>query len=223
MLWRRWLWRLHDSAAGIAGAVLFIFVKAGHDRRQLFDDVRHFEILIVEFVAAVFAKPKQAIFFTWTAVQFHDQADAASRALGRMRHFGGQQKNFTLLDRDSHRLTFVDDAKHHVPFHHVVKLFGFVVVVVFAAIRASNDHNDEVLVVIVHHLVANGWFEAVPVVVDPLLEIDRFAQCHDAEFWLFWPGGIPGYCRKGKAFGGPLTHHQIVHTKARQVEHAQPA
>lgn len=94
-----------------------------------------------------------------------------------MRDSRGQKEHFAFADRDLDRFSVFLDLDRYVTFKLVKKLFALVPVIVFSRIRAADDHYDKVII-IVNALVSDRRFEQMPVVIDPLLEIERPSNRH---------------------------------------------
>lgn len=98
-------------------------------------------------------------------------------------------EDFPLSNGDIHRSFFgVDDFKHHVAFDLIEELRRFVVVVIFAFVGPTDDHDDEVGV-FPDDLIADGRLEQVSMLVDPLFEVQG---------WMYRCHGVSGFIRKFK-------------------------
>ena len=87
-----------------AGAMREAAEEAVEDRRKLGFDVRHFDELFVEFRAAVFAVPLEAVELARPARALDDQAHGVGGAPWRVRHVRRQQENLAFADRHVHSL-----------------------------------------------------------------------------------------------------------------------
>ena len=175
-------------AAVGAGAFGFVAVEFVEDDGEFFDDVFEVEFFFVEEVVAFFAIPLEGVGHTFGAFDFDDEADGVFEALGRMRDAGREEVDFAFSDGDVSGAAVVHDAQDHVAFELVEELGGFVVVIVFAFVGPAHDHNDK-LAVGPHDLIADGRFEEVAVLVNPLLEVKRAGiqrLSHTDHVFLCW-------------------------------------
>src|ERR1700722_431817 len=94
----RWNGR-HDRAACLAGAVLDARKEARENLRQLSHDVVDRHALQIQARSTAFAVPREAVLFVRAAPPLHDDADAAGRALGRVRNVRREQEYLARPDR----------------------------------------------------------------------------------------------------------------------------
>lgn len=98
----------------------------------------------------IFTKPKELVNFAWFAVALNNKSDGVGGALWRVGNAGRKQKHLSFPDMDSLRLSFfIDNLDTDVTFDLVEKLLAFLPVIVFAAIGASYDHDDIIVVAFV--------------------------------------------------------------------------
>src|SRR5262245_38552 len=99
------------------------------------------------------------------------------------------------VNRNVHDLPALDRLEDHLAFKLVEELGSLVDVVVLAAVRSADDHDDE-FVVFEDLLVAHRRLEQAPVLVDPSLEVEglRFhrARLAAASWRRACPGSICG-------------------------------
>jgi hypothetical protein len=165
-----------DVPAGRAGARRLRAVETLEHRREIALDIGQREIFLVQLVVAALAEPQQAIALVRQAPAFDHQADGTGHALRRMRHARRQVEHLAGADRDVARDALVLHLEHHLAFQLMEELRAFVVVVVGARVRSTDDHHDEVA--IDDALVAHRRLEQVAVLVDPALEVDGWCQGH---------------------------------------------
>src|SRR5690554_5284072 len=160
-----------------AAPVFLTAKKALEYRRKILFDIFKLKIFFINTGTALWTKPQQTIFFTGQTPALNHQTDAVSETLRRMRHFGRQQENLTLANRNVLRLAFVDDFEQHIAFDLVEKFRAFIVVIVTALIRTTDHHDDEIFIR-PDHLVAHRGLEQVAMLLDPLHEIDGHTGQH---------------------------------------------
>jgi 2-aminomuconate deaminase len=147
-------------------------VKPFKNRRELSGDIRQLEKFFVQLLTAFFANPDESIEFTFGAFLFNHQPDRIGRTARRMRRVGREQKNIAFGERNIGGLAVLQNLENDVAFQLIEKFLAAVHMIISAAIRAANHHNDEIAV-FPDALVANRRLKQVAVLVNPLLEIDR--------------------------------------------------
>lgn len=169
--------RFHHRAAYLAGPTIFGAVEPFENALELRGDVFELKVLFVELRVAVFAKPKEPVEFALTAFALDDEADGVCTADRIVRNARRQKEHLALADRHFDRLAVLLNLHLYIAFKLVEKLFALVPMIVLARVRAADDHDDKIIV-IVNTLIADGRFQQVPVLVYPLLEIERSADPH---------------------------------------------
>src|SRR5215831_20617239 len=82
-----------------------------------------------------------------------------------------QEEDLAGTNRDVHDVPTLDRFQDHLAFELVEELGSLVDVVVLAAVRPADDHDDEIGV-LEDLLVADRGLQQMPVLVDPPLEIE---------------------------------------------------
>lgn len=75
------LWRLQHLTTRLAGAFLYIGIETFENWRELLDDVRQRQELLIQLRAAVFAKPHEGIQFLGLAFAFYHETNGVCRTL----------------------------------------------------------------------------------------------------------------------------------------------
>ena len=109
------------------------------------------------------------------AFPLNNEAHGIGTANRIMRHTRRQQKHLALADRHVDRLAVLLYLYNNVAFKLVEKLAPNVPVIILSRIRPADDHNDKFISVI-NALIPNRRLEQMPVLVDPLFEIERAAN-----------------------------------------------
>lgn len=175
--------QFHYRAAVFAGARLQIFFVRANGLADLASDVFEREAGLVERFIAIFTEPKELVNFARVAVALQDEPDGASRALRGVRNARGQQKHLAFTDIYGFAFAFlIDDFDLNIAFQLVKKLLAFFPVIVFAAIGATDYHDDKIVVLEVNLFVSDGWFQQIAVFVNPGAKVERFGDGHSEQF-----------------------------------------
>jgi hypothetical protein len=60
----------------------------------------------------------------------------------------------------------------HIALQLIEEFFTFLPVIVLAAIGTAYNHDDKIIVIHIDLLVANRWFQQIPVILYPLVEVE---------------------------------------------------
>jgi 3-oxoacyl-[acyl-carrier protein] reductase len=105
-------------------------------------------------------------------VALQHQAHGAGRPPRRVRNAGWQQEHVAGFNFNVHGLAILDDLNRHRALNLQKQLFALVHVVVFARIGPAHNHDDEVLIVLEHLLVAHGRLQQVAVLGYPDVQVE---------------------------------------------------
>lgn len=121
------------------------------------------------------AEPAQTIDGILGPFALHNQPNRIRKAARIMRYVGGEQEHFSLTNGHVLELVLADYFEQHVAFDLVEPFFGFVHVVIISRVWPSDYHRDEVMAIIDAEII-NGWLEFFAILLDPLLEVNRWCQ-----------------------------------------------
>ena len=94
-----------------------------------------------------------------------------------MRNSRWKQEHLAFADRNFDGAAVFLNLHFYVAFELIEKFFALVPVIVLSRIRPADDHHDKI-VVIENTLVSHRRLEQMPVLVDPLFEIERAPNGH---------------------------------------------
>lgn len=124
-------------------------------------------------LGAGLAKPEEFIYFSGAAVPFEYQTYGACWPLRRMRDTWREQEHLAFADvYDFGLALLVDDFDLDIAFELIKQLFAFFPMVVFAAIGATDDHDDEVRIFDIDLLIGDRGLEQMAVLFDPPAQIE---------------------------------------------------
>ena len=86
-----------------------------------------------------------------------------------MRNPPGQEEHLSLSDLNCSELSVGQYREAHVSFPHIEQLLSLLQVEVLPLVRAA--HKENLQLIIVHHLVADGWKEELLVLFDPFVGV----------------------------------------------------
>ena len=128
----------------------------------------------MDLLEAGVAIPAEAVEGPLGALLLDHEADGSRGALGRVGDALGQEVDLAFADHEVLGLAGgrVDDPENDVSLDLIEELFGLLDVVIVTGVGAADDHHDRLALVDPHGLVADGGLEQVPVIGDPLLEVE---------------------------------------------------
>src|SRR4030095_9596156 len=116
---------------------------------------------------AALTEPDQRLTVRGAALDLDHEPPGVGGAMWRGERMGGDEEQLTLADDGVlPAAPLVDVLERHGAAEHVEDLVRRVVVEVAPPVRAADDHGGE-LRVLPDDLVADGWLEARPVLLDP--------------------------------------------------------
>ena len=151
----RWL---HYGSTLLASAKIFVRIESIHHRRKVLHDVCNMQLFFVKFIATILAEPKEGIKDFFGTNQLDNQTNCVGWTLRRMWRFTWKHEDVSFVDWNIDRLAIFDNFKHHIALQLEIKLFRFVVVVIFPVVRTSNHHHDDIIGSFIHRLVAHRRF-----------------------------------------------------------------
>src|SRR5262245_3530646 len=148
----RWVLARMDGTAVLACARVGVGIERLVERRQVLHQVLDLHLDTVYERAAFEAVPFEGVELVRPRRLDHEPDRARLRALRRMPHMRGQQKDVARADRDVVELPVVDDLQQHVALELIEELLDRVVVIVGPLVRTA-DHLYGHLTVLEHLLV----------------------------------------------------------------------
>src|SRR4029450_5662928 len=97
-----------------------------------------------------------------------------------------QQENLSLANGNVVKIPVVDNLEQHVAFKLIEEFLPRIVMIVGALVRPADDLNGH-LAVLEHLFVADRRLEQMPVLVDPVLEVEGVEPRHDLSPRSFKP------------------------------------
>jgi hypothetical protein len=170
-------WSLHYCAADVASAVPDARKKARENGRQLRVDIEYGNPLHIQAVSASFAIPGKAVQFIGAAAALDDDPHGSGGTPWRVRHFGRQQKQLALANRDIGDASVLDDSKHYISLDLKEQFFARVMMEILARIRTTDGHDDEGAVV-KQQFITDRRFQQVTILVDPQPQVEGWRDLH---------------------------------------------
>src|SRR5260221_6745063 len=96
-----------------------------------------------------------------------------------MRNMWRKQKHITLFDMDINIIPALLGLQRYVSFKLVKQFFAILKVIILTRIRSANNHHDIVTITLVNLLVSNGWFQKMPVVINPFFQVEGLRDRHE--------------------------------------------
>src|SRR5690606_22117071 len=165
--------------AAVGTTALFLGgIKGVEERRQVLHQALQLGFHTVYQVPATilrFAIPLEAVLQALGPLALNDQAYAVGfGALRRVPDVRGQQKDIALFQVQPFTLTIYPKVQIGVAPQLIKEFFQWIVVVVGTAIGTTH-HGDQKVAVLPDLLVAYRGLEQMGVLIDPALEVERFA------------------------------------------------
>ena len=171
----RWL---HDRPTLLTGTKIFVRIEGIHHWRKVLHDICNMQLFFVKFIATILTVPEEGIKDFFGTNQLDNQTNRIGWTLRRMWSFSWQHEDVSFVDWNIDRLAIFDNFEHHIAFQLEIKLFRFVVMVVFPVVRTTYNHHNDIVGSFIHRLVTHRRFEKMSVFVDPFLEIKRSLDGH---------------------------------------------
>src|SRR5262249_46940276 len=183
--------RMHGPALA-AGAQLLACVELLEEWREVAHDALQLHLDTVQQRVALQAVPLEAVLHALGTRALDDEAQAPRLgALRRVAHVRWHEEDRAFLQIDLARLAVLHDVEKSVSLHLVEELLVRIVVEVGAVVRAA-DHGDDEIGVLPDLRITDRRLEQVPVLFDPLREIEGFHRGLDSTPTGLVPDGARG-------------------------------
>jgi hypothetical protein len=161
----------HFRAALLAGPPGVVVPEIEHGFAEMFNDVGAIEINVFDQCAAIVAIENHVFVLTRRAATFDHNADRVRWPYRSVRNIRRNEECFAFTNKVIDDAIALTDAHFDVAFQLVKILFRIDEMKIIAGIWTL-DHHHEKVATIIEIPIAHRWFELLPVLFDPIFEIN---------------------------------------------------